>query len=103
LTKLTYLHLELIKRLVPNTLRPMVWNGTSIGEKHRWMYDRFGLTLLLERFGFTDIRFLAFDESNIPGFFEDLLDSNPDGRPYKNVSIYCEATKQLDETANTAR
>jgi hypothetical protein len=93
LTKLTYLHLELVKRLVPNTLRPMVWSGTSIGEKHRWMYDRFGLTLLLEGFGFADIRFLAFDESNIPGFFEDRLDSNPDGSSYKNVSIYCEATK----------
>lgn len=113
LTKLTYMHLELVKRLVSKTLRPMVWSGTSIGEKHRWMYDRFALTLLLEGCGFADIRFLAFNESSIPRFSEDCLDSNPDGRSYKNVSIYCETTKrqmpkglvtqsQL-KTANTTR
>ena len=113
LTKLTYLYLELVKRLVPKNLRPMVWSGTSIGEKHRWMYDRFGLTLLLGSCGFEDVRFLAFDESSIPGFFEDRLDSNPDGKSYKNVSIYCEATKRqtakglitpaLNEVAEIAR
>jgi hypothetical protein len=92
-TKLTYLYLDLVKNLVPHNLRPMIWSGTSIGEKHRWMYDRFGLTLLLEDCGFEDVRFLAFNESGIPGFYEDGLDSNADGRPYKNVSIYCEATK----------
>jgi hypothetical protein len=71
----------------------MVWSGTSIGEKHRWMYDRYGLKLLMKESGFEDIRFLAFNESTIPGFCEDRLDSNPDGTPYKNVSIFCEATK----------
>lgn len=93
LTKLTYLHLELVKRLVPSALRPMVWSGTSIGEKHRWMYDRFDLALLLKDRGFGDIRILAFNDSDIPGFCEDHLDSNPDGKPYKNSSIYCEAKR----------
>src|SRR5438046_3921817 len=92
-TKLTYLYLDLVSRLVPKNLRSMVWSGTSIGEKHRWMYDRFGLALLLKDCGYENIQFLAFDESAIPGFCEDGLDSNPDGRSYKNVSIYCEATK----------
>jgi Methyltransferase domain len=93
MTKLTYLYLGLVKRLVPSNLRPMVWSGTSIGEKHRWMYDRYGLKLLLKDSGFEDIRFLTFNESTIPDFCEDRLDSNPDGTPYKNVSIFCEATK----------
>jgi hypothetical protein len=93
MTKLTYLYLGLVKRLVPSNLRPMVWSGTSIGEKHRWMYDRYGLKLLMKDSWFEDIRFLAFNESAIPGFCEDRLDSNPDGTPYKNVSIFCEATK----------
>jgi SAM-dependent methyltransferase len=93
LTKLTYLYLALVKRLVPKNLQPMVWSGTSIGEKHRWMYDRYGLTLLMNDCGFAGTRFVSFNESCIPGFCEDRLDSNPDGKPYKNVSIYCEATK----------
>lgn len=49
---------------------PIVWSGTSIGEKHRWMYDRYGLTLLMADCGFEDIRFVAFNESGIPGFCE---------------------------------
>jgi hypothetical protein len=93
MTKLTYLYLGLVKRLVPKNLRPMVWSGTSIGEKHRWMYDRYGLTLLMRDRGFGDVRFPAFNDSAIPGFSQDGLDSNPDGTSYKNTSIYCEATK----------
>jgi len=93
MTKLTYLYLGLIKRLVPKNLRPMVWSGTSIGEKHRWMYDRYGLTLLMKESGFGDVKFPPFNESAIPGFAQDGLDSNPDGTSYKNGSIYCEATK----------
>ena len=93
ITKLTYLYLDVVKHLVPRNLRPMVWSGTSIGEKHRWMYDRFGLSLLLQSCGFENARLLSFNESAIPGFCSDGLDSNADGRPYKNVSIYCEALK----------
>jgi len=94
LTKSMYAYLSLIKRLVPKNLRPMVWTGTTIGERHRWMYDKYGLRLLMQSCGFGDIRFLRHDESAIPGFRDDGLDSNQDGTPYKNVSLYCEATKQ---------
>ena len=93
MTKLTYGYLGLVKRLVPKNLRPMVWSGASIGEKHRWMYDRYGLSLLMKDCGFADVRYMAFNESRIPAFREDGLDSNPDGQPYKNISIYCEAIK----------
>ncbi len=92
-TKLMYLYLGSIKQLIPSAVRSMVWNGTTIGERHRCMYDRYSLTLLMQSNGFEQIRFLAFNESSIPGFNGDFLDSNPDGMPYKNVSIYCEATK----------
>lgn len=92
-TKLTYAYLGVVRRLIPGSLRPMVWNGTSIGEKHRWMYDQYGLKLLMKECGFGDVRFLTFDQSAIPEFCNDFLDSNPDGTPYKNVSIYCEARK----------
>ena len=114
MTKLTYVYLDLVSRLVPGNLRPMVWSGTSIGEKHRWMYDRFGLALLLQECGFENVKFLAFNESDVAGFCEDRLDSHADGKPYKNVSIYCEAAKletpqgkiaeaPLDQAANYAR
>lgn len=92
-TKLVYVYLGLVKQLVPKTLRPMIWTETSMGEKHQWMYDRYSLTLLMKEQGFADVRFLRFDESGITGFCEDGLDSNPDGSPYKRVSIYCEATR----------
>jgi SAM-dependent methyltransferase len=92
---LTYAYLEMIKRLVPKALRPMVWSETRIGERHRWMYDRYGLALLMRANGFKHTRFYSFNESAIEGFCEDRLDANPDGTPYKNVSLYCEATKLL--------
>ena len=92
-TKLTYFHLGCIRKLIPSSLRPMVWNGTTIGEKHLWMYDRYGLMLLMQDKGLDQVRFLTFNESAIPGLNEDLLDANPDGTPYKNVSIYCEAVR----------
>jgi SAM-dependent methyltransferase len=92
-TRLTYYYVAFIKSLIPKTLRQMVFDNTDIGEKHRWMYDRYGMNLLLQAHGFANIRFVAFNESVIAGFDEDHLDSNPDGSPYKNVSIYCEARK----------
>jgi hypothetical protein len=57
------------------------------------MYDRYGMNLLMQTHGFANIRFPAFNESAIAGFHADCLDSNPDGTPYKNVSLYCEAIK----------
>jgi predicted SAM-dependent methyltransferase len=94
-TRLVYCYLASIKQLIPRHLRDMVISGSTVGERHRWMYDRYGLMLLMREEGFADISFPLFDESIIPGFAEDLLDSNIDGSPYKNISIYCEAKKVL--------
>jgi hypothetical protein len=90
-TRLVYFYLAFVKRLIPSQIRPMVVDNTGIGEKHRWMYDRYGFSRLVELAGFPNVTFTAFDESSIPGFAEDHLDSNADGTPYKNASIYCEA------------
>ena len=91
--RLTYAYLAVVKGLIPLSLRSMVVSDTAIGEKHRWMYDRYGVSLLMNSVGFIDISLRRFNESAIPGFLEDNLDSNASGFPYKNVSIYCEARK----------
>jgi SAM-dependent methyltransferase len=96
LSKITYLYLGVIKRLIPKHIRTMVVNNATIGERHRWMYDRYGLSLLMKETGFVNISFRHFNESTIAGFAEEHLDSNKDGSPYKNVSIYCEARKGGD-------
>jgi predicted SAM-dependent methyltransferase len=91
ITKLIYVYVGMVKRLLPSSLRETIVDDSRIGEKHRWMYDRHGMTLLLQECGFTDLQFLSATESQIPGFTEDHLDTLEDGRPYKNVSLYCEA------------
>ncbi|HYG23660.1 MAG TPA: methyltransferase domain-containing protein [Verrucomicrobiae bacterium] len=93
LTKLVYVYIALVKRLFPGRLRDAIVDASRVGEKHRWMYDRFGMTLLLQSVGFRDITFLSANESAIPDFVTDHLDTLPDGRPYKNVSLYAEARK----------
>lgn len=92
-TKMVYWYLAAVKQLIPRHIRPMIVNNTSIGEKHRWMYDRYGLKLLMQRSGFVDVSFRRFNESVIAGFNEDCLDSNIDGSAYKNVSLFGEARK----------
>lgn len=92
-SKLTMLYLSCVKRLVPRDLRSMVFIETGIGERHRWMYDEYGLGLLFEQVGFRELRSLSFNETKIEGFNDDCLDCTPDGVSYKNNSIYFEAVK----------
>ncbi len=92
-TKLLYGYVAGVKRLLPASLRSVIVDDTRIGEKHRWMYDRYGLSRLLQSCGFGEIVFLSADRSQISGFHESGLDVNPDGSPYKAVSLYCEAKK----------
>jgi Methyltransferase domain len=101
-TRLTYIYLACVKRLIPGQIRPMVIDSTGIGEKHRWMYDRYGFGRLMKLAGFPDVTFTAFDESSIPGFADDHLDSNADGTPYKNASIYCEARRDAKPVSRLA-
>lgn len=92
LTKATHWYLKCVGRLLPKHLRSMALNETSIGERHRWMYDFYGLNTLCRKAGFIDCKSVAYNESAISGFNMDFLDRNPDGASYKNNSIYLEAS-----------
>jgi SAM-dependent methyltransferase len=93
-TRLLYLYVAGVKQLLPPSLRKTIVDNTRIGEKHKWMYDRHGLAMLMAQCGFTEVSFLAADRSAIPGFNEEHLDIQPDGTPYKRASLYCEARKR---------
>ena len=93
--KLFYLYLHTAKYVFPKHIRSEVMMLTGFGERHRWMYDRLGLSILLQSHGFEDITMHQPASSAIPGFKGDCLDSNSDGTPYKCVSLYCEAKKPV--------
>jgi len=92
-TKLHYWYLKTVSLLIPPALRSMVFVGTDIGERHRWMYDEYGLKLLFKEADFKHVTRLSFDHSQIPQFNSYCLDCEPDGQPYKRNSIYLEGIK----------
>src|SRR5437868_1556970 len=63
------------------------------GTLHRWMYDRFSLSRLLEQTGFVDIATADHRSSRIRGWDSFKLDVEPDGSPYKPGSLYIEASR----------
>lgn len=66
------------------------------GEIHKWMYDRFSLSLLLMQSGFSNPIVQTAWESQIKDWSTYNLDTNPDGTIYKPDSLYMEATKPLE-------
>lgn len=93
-TTLSYAYLQLVSALLPRNLREMVLIQTTIGERHRWMYDTYSLGKLLESVGFSGVKVVDHQQSTIPHFNEDKLDINPDGSAYKANSIYLEAGRE---------
>lgn len=93
LNKLIYTYVAGVKRLFPHSLREAILDNSRIGEKHRWMYDRHGMGVLMQKVGFREVTFPAADRSRILGFNEDCLDIERDGSIYKRNSLYCEAVK----------
>ena len=92
--KILMKYINLIKMLIPKSIRNEVFVSTSIGERHKFMYDRISLRHILESCDFRDIKMMSFDESQIPNFNTYLLDINSDGSPYKGISsIYIECRK----------
>lgn len=91
--KLFYVYLRLVSRAFPSHIRSQVMVLTGLGERHRWMYDRVGLSLLLRKHGFGNITIHQSHTSSISNFNADGLDIERDGTPYKCVSLYIEATK----------
>lgn len=63
------------------------------GEKHLWMYDKYSISALLKKCGFTNINFFSFNESKLEGFCKYNLETIPGGKEYKPNSIYVEGQK----------
>ena len=54
-TKFIYTYLHFISLLLPKSLRDLVLVQTRIGERHRWMYDRYSLAKLFQDAGFARV------------------------------------------------
>jgi SAM-dependent methyltransferase len=76
------------KRWVERKIRG---GAADAGELHRWMYDRFSLSDLLESVGFRQVRQMSAFSSRIPGWESFHLDAGEDGSQYKPDSLYLEA------------
>jgi predicted SAM-dependent methyltransferase len=92
-TKLFYLRLKFVSLLLPKNLRKELIVLTSLGERHRWMYDQYELRNLFNNLNQPNIQFYPFNESKIPSFNHDCLDCLDETTPYKYNSIYCEIVK----------
>ncbi|RAX52734.1 hypothetical protein CCY99_07135 [Helicobacter sp. 16-1353] len=92
--KILNVYLKFVRFLIPKSLRDEVFINTSIGERHKYMYDRYSLSRLLESCGFREIRILSYNTSEILDFNSYLLDMNADNSPYKGISsLYIECKK----------
>lgn len=92
--KILHLWLRFVRALVPKSLRNEVFIQTSIGERHKFMYDEISLSSLLESVGFRNIKVLDYRTSSIPDFNSYKLDINADGSAYKGTtSLYIECEK----------
>lgn len=90
--KILNLYLKVLYFLAPRSIRDEVFIRTNIGERHKWMYDRFSLDRLLRQAGFSDIQAMHYNHSQILNFNTYLLDINADGSVYKGISsLYMEA------------
>jgi SAM-dependent methyltransferase len=94
--------LEVLRQEKPETGRPapleqrspsQVAEFRASGEIHKWMYDRYSLSVLVNQAGFQQFKVCAPDESRIPAFNSYLLDINADGSTRKPDSLFVEARK----------
>jgi predicted SAM-dependent methyltransferase len=84
----------LLKNLLGKEYRALqIGRLRQSGELHQWMYDRYSLTLLLEKIGLDNIVQRSAHESYLPNWTSFNLDTEPDGRVYKPDSLYMEAIK----------
>lgn len=82
------------QKLVVQILEHMfIGNTARAGVLHRWMYDRFSLGELLHDAGFVDIQTCTETTSQISGWNEFQLDTNLDGSPYAQDSLYMEGRR----------
>ncbi len=94
LNKIISIYTQMIKLLVPKKMRELVFINASIGEMHKWMYDKYSLTKLLCDMNFIDIEIKDYNKSRIADFNQYFLDIKKDGTSYKgDSSLYIEAIK----------
>lgn len=94
LNKIISIYIQMIKFLVPKKMRELIFINTSVGEMHKWMYDRYSLSKLLYDMGFIDVNIEDYNKSRIPNFNHYSLDIKKDGTSYKGISsLYVEAKK----------
>jgi ubiquinone/menaquinone biosynthesis C-methylase UbiE len=84
---------SLQKPLVRFFERMLRGNSEKAGELHRWMYDQYTLSDLLNRLGFREIQVQGYSSSRIMDWESFCLDCNDDGTPYIAHSLYIEAIK----------
>ena len=63
------------------------------GEVHQWMYDRYSLSVLLNKIGLERVKQCSAKESYIPNWTSWNLDTETDGSIYKPDSLYVEGIK----------
>lgn len=61
------------------------------GELHKWMYDSYNLTQLLEKQGFSDIKVQKYNQSDIQDWEKYKLEIDSKGKEYKPNCLYIEA------------
>jgi predicted SAM-dependent methyltransferase len=83
--------LSLLPARLGETLREVRYRRA--GEIHLWMYDELSLGDVLAEAGFVEIRRQSPTTSSIPGFERFGLDVDPDGTPWKGVSLYMEGRR----------
>jgi predicted SAM-dependent methyltransferase len=80
-------------------LSPQELNALKIGqfrqsgEIHQWMYDRYSLSILLEKIGLVKITQRTAYDSFIPNWISFNLDTETNGDIYKPDSLYIESIK----------
>ena len=93
-SKLTKLYILIITSLLPSAFREQNVSYASVGEKHLWMWDFYTLGCELENAGFSNIKRLSFNSSQISDFSVSPLDMNAEGIPRMgHCSMYIEANK----------
>ena len=87
---------NLIVGMIPNLKFIKQWKAGRFslnGELHKWMYDSYSLTSLLEEVGFKSVELKTYNESRIVDWSQYMLEVNEDGNEYKVNCIYMEGMK----------
>ena len=85
-------YIRFIITLLPAAFRSQNVNLSKVGENHKWIWDYFDLKKRLEINGFSNIKLMNYDDSDIKNFPYELDVEN--NLPRKGIqSFYVEATK----------